>query len=627
MKNLISILLFTQSLSQHSNCKKSKIKMNNNLTQRSKGLFMACIFSILFTGSLLANPYEGPYGPIETNYELPQAKHIYYVAPDGASDASGTKLSQPTTIESALSRVVTGDAIILRGGVYRTGELKLNQGITMQAYADEKPVLKGTKLAKEGVALSGGDVWRIPWNTLFPAKPLSWWRRDREGLKTPLHRLNNDMVFVNGKALQSAGWEGEVNESNYYIDYEKKQVYVGVNPAKDVVEITAWNGGLTRVTTDVHGKASDKKGPVIRGITLTQYAWRAIEIEGKRSFGPAEEPTDEPYGQADPSSYGKEVIGTTLENVTISHCSRVAGYFRGDSLTIRQSLFSHTSTEGVYVIGSSDVLLERNIFRTNNVERLTGYYPSAVKIFNQSHRVVCRENLVMDNKHSNGIWYDVGNTNAVIVNNRFQDCGHGLFFEISKGALCFGNLFVNCDNGIHVRNAADFQAWNNIFVNSTAWFIRDNRGAGGDHFGWHIKTGPDIDKREGHVFVNNILVADQSFNRNLLKASQAKELCVKLKEPQFSKLDGNVYIRSSKDTEMPVIYWSPAEGENCTANFNTLSDFQTKYSKFEKNGCMLTRDIHSVFKSPELANYELLDPIKKMAFTVPVSKEIQNLLK
>lgn len=601
--------------------------MNNNLTPKFKGHLMTFIIVILFTGTLLANPYEGPYGPIETNYELPQAKHIYYVAPDGASDASGTKLSQPTTIEYALSRVVTGDAIILRGGVYRTGELKLNQGITMQAYADEKPVLKGTKVAKEGVALSGGNVWRIPWNTLFPAKPLKWWRRDREGIKTPRHRFNNDMVFVNGKALQSAGWEGEVNESNYYIDYENKQVYVGVNPSTEMVEITAWNGGLTRVTTDVHGKANDKIGPVIRGITLTQYAWRAIEIEGKRSFGPGEEPTDEPYGAADPSSYGKEVTGTTLENVTITHCSRVAGYFRGDSLTVRHSLFSNTCTEGFYVIGSSDVLLEHNIFRTNNVEQLTGYYPSAVKIFNQSHRVVCRENLVMDNQHSSGIWYDVGNKDAVIVNNRFQDCANGLFFEISKGALCVGNLFVNCDNGIHVRNASDFRAWNNIFVNSTAWFLRDNRGAGGDHFGWHIKTGPGIDEREGQVFVNNILVADQSFNRNLLKVEQAKELCGKLKEPQFSKLDGNVYIRSSKDTQMPMIYWGPAEGENCTANFNTLSDFQTKNSKFEKNGRELTRDIHSVFKSPELANYELLDAIKKICFKVPVSKEIQELVK
>lgn len=592
-----------------------------------KAFILAIIFVGVWAGATFANFYEGPYGPIETNYVLPQAKQIYYVSPDGKSEASGKTLSEPTTIESAISKVLSGDAIIFRGGVYRTGELKLNQGIIMQAYADEKPILKGTKVATDGVALSGGNVWRIPWETLFPAKPLSWWRRDREGLKTPRHRFNNDMVFVNGKALQSAGWEGEVNETNYYIDYENRQVYVGVNPNENLIEITAWNGALTRVTTEVHGKRSDKKGPVIRGINFTQYAWRAIEIDGKRSFSQFEEPTDEPYGLADPSTYGKEVIGTTLENVAITHCSRVAGYFRGDSLTVRHCLFSNTSTEGFYVIGSSDVLLERNIFRTNNVENLTGYYPSAVKIFNQSHRVVCRENLVMDNKNSSGIWYDVGNTDAVVVNNRFQDCSNGLFFEISRGALCVGNLFVNCENGIHVRNAADFEAWKNIFVNSTAWILRDTRGMGGDHFGWHIKCGPKVDERENQVFANNVLVADKNFNRNLLKVEQAKPLCAKLKKPQLSRLDGNVYINCNAESKMPLIYWSPAERENCSANYYTLSEFREENIAFEKNGIMLNNEINSVFTSPELGNYTLSENITKVVGKVPVPNKVKQLLK
>ena len=68
------------------------------------------------------------------------AAHVYYVAPDGKTNASGATLGQPTTLDSAIERVVTGDAIILRGGTYRTGGLKLNQGITMQPYADEHPV-------------------------------------------------------------------------------------------------------------------------------------------------------------------------------------------------------------------------------------------------------------------------------------------------------------------------------------------------------------------------------------------------------------------------------------------------------------------------------------------------------
>ena len=43
---------------------------------------------------------------------------------------------------------------------------------------------------------------------------------------------------------------------------------------------------------------------------------RALEVEGKRgAVSPLEEPTDDPIGIADPATFGKEVVGTTLEDV------------------------------------------------------------------------------------------------------------------------------------------------------------------------------------------------------------------------------------------------------------------------------------------------------------------------
>jgi hypothetical protein len=467
-----------------------------------------------------AQPSGGPYGPVPQAYPLPaKAPHVYYVAPDGRAEAAGTTLAEPTTLESAIERVVTGDAIVMRGGTYRTGGLRLNQGITLQPYGDERTVLNGTQVATKWQALRN-NVWRTSWTTLFPARPLGWWQRGREGMRTPLHRFNNDMVFVDGKLLRSVGWEGELDEGSFYVDYEAGQVYIGTDPANRLVEITAFDGALVRTTAPVHGKANDRKGPVIRGITFTQYAWRALEVEGKRSFGPTEEPTDEPLGPADPATYGKEVTGTTLENVTISFCSRVGGYFRGDGLVLRNSLISDTSTEGFYVIGSSDVLLERNIFRRNNVEELTGYYPAAVKIFNQSHRVTCRDNLVIDNPNSNGIWYDVGNRDGVFVNNWIQDALVGFFFEISKGATVAGNVFVRCGRGLWALNSSNVRVYHNTFVDAPASFERNERSAQGDHFGWHPKTGPDVDEREGHAFVGNLLVASEAFRMPLLRVEQ-----------------------------------------------------------------------------------------------------------
>ncbi|MFB3776464.1 MAG: right-handed parallel beta-helix repeat-containing protein [Bryobacteraceae bacterium] len=559
---------------------------------------------------MCAQPSGGPYGPIDQRYEVPKAAHVYYVAPDGKADVPGTTLDQPTTIEAAIQKVVTGDAIVLRGGTYRTGSLLLNQGITMQPYANERPVLKGTEVPAKWETLRN-NVWRTPWKKLFPAAPLGWWQRAREGMRTPLHRFNNDMVFVDGEMLRSEGWEGGLDAHSYYIDYQAGYVYIGVNPAGRLVEITAHDSALVRTSQDVHGKKSDRKGPVIRGITFTQYAYRALEVEGKRRFTSADEPTDEPVGLSDPSTYGKEVTGTVLENVTISFCSRVAGYFRGDGLIIRNSLVSDTSTEGIYVIGSSDVLLERNVIRRNNIEGLTGYYPAAVKIFNQSHRVTVRDNLVIDNPDSSGVWYDVGNRDGVFVNNYVEGAVNGFFFEISRGVTVAGNVFVRCDRGIYILNAADARIYNNTFVDAPASFERNQRSATSDLFGWHPSTGPDVDQREGHVFVNNLLVASEGSRRPLLRFEQPAMMCQKLPRPQAKEIAGNVYVRPVQPgaAAPPLITWAPAAAENCLATATSLEEFSKVAPSFETGARQLDRTPGSIFKSPLLGRYELLQAI------------------
>ena len=47
--------------------------------------------------------------------------------------------------------------------------------------------------------------------------------------------------LVDGKFIQSVGWEGEVTETSYYIDYENEQVYV-VSP----FEHSLWVGQLSK---------------------------------------------------------------------------------------------------------------------------------------------------------------------------------------------------------------------------------------------------------------------------------------------------------------------------------------------------------------------------------------------
>ena len=578
-----------------------------HLAQLAMSGFRYFFFLICLSVVLSAQPSGGPYGPIDQRYEVPKAAHVYFVSPDGKGDSSGTSLEQPTTLESAIDRVVTGDAIILRGGIYRTGGLTLNQGVTIQPYLDERPILKGTQIAAKWEALRN-NVWRTSWKTLFPAAPLGWWQRNREGMRTPLHRFNNDMVFVDGEMLRSEGWEGALDAHSFYIDYNGGYVYIGIDPTNKQVEITAFDSALVRTSAPVHGKTNDHKGPVIRGITFTQYAYRALEVEGKKHFTVNDEPTDEPVGLSDPATFGKETIGTVLENVTISYCSRVAGYFRGDGLIIRNSLVSDTGTEGIYVIGSSDVLLEKNIIRRNNVRQLTGYYPAAVKIFNQTRRVTFRDNLIIDQPYSNGVWYDVGNRDGVIINNWIEGAVDGFFFEISRGATVAGNVFVRNDKGIRVLNSADVHVYNNTFVDNPASFERNERSATADHFGWHPSTGPDVDQREGHIFVNNLMVASDSYRKPLLRFEQSASLCSKLTRPMAKEVNGNVYVRAGTTT-VPLVQMSPATTDNCTAQLGSLDDFRKLVPAFESSGHQFDRTVRSIFKGPDIERYELLQAI------------------
>lgn len=610
-------------------------KLLNPRSQKINWYKLSFVFSVIIIiifnlSPVIAQPSGGPYGPIQQTYDLPKVTGtIYYVATDGQENQTGETLSNPTTIESAIKRVVTGDAIIMRGGTYRTGNLIFNQGITIQPYADEEPILKGTYIATEWKALRDG-VWVTSWSNLFPSKPDDWWTRHRQGMRTPQYKFNNDMVFIDGKFLQAKGWEGELDENSYFIDYENQDVFIGVDPADKLVEITAFNVAILRTIKDVNGKKSDKKGPTIRGITFTQYAYRAIEIEGKY-----------PEGLSDEANHGKDVVGTTLEHCTISYGSRVAAYIKGDSLTIRNCKISDTSTEGIYIIASNDVLLEKNIFTRNNIERITGYFAAAVKIFNQCYRVTCNDNLVIDHPYSNGIWYDVGNVDGVFTNNWVEGVGinddemdkakpwpsdNGFFFEISIGAICAGNVFVNCDQGVWVLNSSDVKVYQNTFVNSTICFGRNERSAAADHFGWHPSTGPDVHERDGHVFINNLLTSDENFIRPLLSVWQPEPLNGEIKEQQLIQLDYNVYVSGSKPEANEIIWWSPIKNEKHQFLFNSLEGLQKLESEYSSHSNCYSNYKGPLFKSSILGNYQLLDAFPGAYTATDLPSKIEKLL-
>jgi hypothetical protein len=559
------------------------------------------------TTAAFASPPPGHYGPTRTDFGIPQVEGtIYYAATNGSPDAEGATPDRPTTIEAAVARVTTGDAIVLRGGTYRTGSLVLNQGVTIQPYRDEHVTLKGTRVATEWEPVRGG-LWRTKWDTLFPLPPQDWWRRESEITRTPLHKFNNDMVFVDGQMLHSTAWAGEVDRNSYWIDYDKGYVYIGINPENRLVEITAHDVAILRTIGRAHGKTNDRVGLTVLGIEFTQYAFRAIEIEGR-----------DPEGPADENEYGNDVVGSRFEHCSFSYCSRVAGYFRGDNLIIRNCLVTQTGTEGIFVLASDDALLERNIVSHGNNEEITGYFATAIKIFNQCRRPIVRENLVHDHPgDSSGVWFDVGNHDAVFVDNRIERTDNAFFFEISQRALAAGNLFIDCNTAIKILNSTGVRAYNNTLVRSRVHIHRDQRSAEGDHFGWHPATGPGVDQRTGHRVVGNLFIGGADYREPAVVLSQVPAVSDQDLTTQLAELRGNVFVRRPSSLDTPLIAFYPARETETPTGFDTLDEFRAYFPSYAQDSTAFLDDRGLVFNGAPVGQYNLAREFPGATIAVP----------
>jgi len=184
-------------------------------------------------------------------------------------------------------------------------------------------------------------------------------------------------------------------------------------------------------------------------------------------------------------------------------------------------------------------------------------------------------------------------------------------------------VFVNCDHGLWVLNGADVQIYQNTFVNSTVCIGRDGRSAVGDHFGWHPSTGPDVEERDGHVFVNNLLYGNEAYKHPLLFVWQNPAICERVKNQQFKQLDYNAFIDNRGENVIPMILWGPSSSQNCQVSFDSPANIHSSFPEFSAHCQSEIKNNMQLFRSIDLGNYQLIKSIQGAA-ELPV--EIKELL-
>jgi hypothetical protein len=133
------------------------------------------------TGGTTGTAGTGSAGQAATNTDTPQPGDLF-VAPDGTDSAAGSQ-SEPTTLQTALTKVAAGHTIFVRAGTYELADQvtieRENSGQDGQpkqlfAYGDEKPVLDFSKepYGKDSNARGlqiNGSYWHIKGLTVFKA--------------------------------------------------------------------------------------------------------------------------------------------------------------------------------------------------------------------------------------------------------------------------------------------------------------------------------------------------------------------------------------------------------------------------------------------------------------------------
>jgi len=130
-----------------------------------------------------------------------------------------------------------------------------------------------------------------------------------------------------------------------------------------------------------------------------------------------------------------------------------------------------------------------------------------------------------------------------------------------------------------ILNSCDVEVYNNTFINTRAvsdaihgWCQRSFRLA--------YNTGPGVEERDGHVFVNNLIVMEENYPKPQLYVWQPSLMCQRLNKPQLKTLDHNLLVRGINTSNAPMMLWSPADNKKCQAVINSPEELTALYPDF-----------------------------------------------
>lgn len=419
-------------------------------------------------GALIAGTlYEGPV-IITHNKPIPTT-NVFYVDPSGDDTNPGTVLAPVQTIGHALNMGVGGRTVVLRQGTYReslgniTTTATSDKSFTIMAYPGEVVWVKGSRIFNTWTFDSVNSVW---WTT-FDASTLNRTHAPSSG----------------GGAAAPYAYPDEVvaGETLSYVDPAAGQpdgVWINGVPLKQVLVMDAGHAlGSGQFYVEVNTAAPTNSKVYVKDDPISQI----VEITVEHFFGQFNGNSvtqDTPYkfigfgiahyggtynfaGGVGPGALNAAgaLIGNqaliTLDSMSIAHnASRGLQLVNCDNSITTNSLFIYNGLNGVAATGTAGLTFATCRMAFSNSRcfsvKPSGFAQTAgMKITSSSGILV--HDCMFDFNRCNGLWFDVGCDDKVVVHNTMKDnFGWGFTEEIGQNSAILSNLFLH--NGFDNRN-------------------------------------------------------------------------------------------------------------------------------------------------------------------------------
>lgn len=373
-----------------------------------------------------------------THYTAPD--DAVFVAPSGGDDATGGKGAPLRTLTAAVRRVPSGGTIVLRAGTYRESAGTIGKRVTIQPASGERVWFKGSRVVPRWTRTADG--WEH-----------TDWQSDlcREDcylpqIIDPEHPLAGkpEMVFMDGRPLRQVAKRDDVKPGTFFADAAKSSVVIGDDPRGRTVEVTVFDHLLQFDP----GAA----GSVLRGVGVAQYGSR--QQYGARSAMVVVNAPD-----------------VRVARTTFAHSASTGLAVFQPGVRVTRSTMVNNGLVGLQANRADRLRVTRSTFTGNNAERFTvrgeAVGAAGAKVTRTRKAYFARN--VFERNAATGWWCDLGCTDATVIRNRaVGNAGHGLFYEVSSGALIGSNLLLNNRrHGVKIAGSDGVGLYHNTFAGNS----------------------------------------------------------------------------------------------------------------------------------------------------------------